>query len=294
MGGAFVNRPFLSAVHPIPGVADRTAAALGFPLRVPLVQAVLGSCTGLALPRAVSRAGALATVSVDAWRPAEAARRFPRIAATVGTRCLVAFTGDWEREEVLEHAWANGFRTFQTFWWNSERLVPRVRKFGGHVICQAGSMAQVAEALDHGASGVILQGLDAGGPVRSSLPLEPFLSQVRTDYGDDLVVFAGGGLATRHDVVRVLASGADAAVMGTRFLLTDESRSFRRDKARLAHAKTESLLLDTRLVGPWPCSPRRRLPTLRGEDRPGLFAGTGLSRIHRILPARDLVRQLAP
>ncbi|MFY7954188.1 MAG: nitronate monooxygenase [Armatimonadaceae bacterium] len=272
----------------------RLRDALGIPLRVPIVQAVLGDCAGIRLLRAVDRAGALPTLSVAGWRPNQARRWFRRLEQAVGNRSIIAFTGDWEREEVLDEAFDAGFRVFQTFWWNSERLVPRIQKRGGRAVVQVGSMAQASEAIGRGANALLLQGVEAGGPVRSSVPLEDFLHQVRSDFGADPLLLAGGGLSTRDDVEWVIASGADAAVLGTRFLLSEESRANGRDKARLCAADSERLLLDTRLVGPWPCAPRRRLQTLPDDDRPGLFAGMGLGTMHRVEPVSDIVRKLLP
>jgi len=270
----------------------RLRDALGIPLRVPIVQAVLGDCAGIRLLRAVDRAGALPTLSVAGWRPSQARRWFRRLEHEVGNRAMIAFTGDWEREEVLDEAFAAGFRVFQTFWWNSERLVPRIQKRGGRAVVQVGSMAQASEAIGRGVSALILQGTEAGGPVRSSVPLEDFLRQVRADFGPDPILLVGGGLSTRDDVEWVVENGADAALLGTRFLLSEESRASARDKARLCVSRSERLLLDTRLVGPWPCSPRRRLQTFHGEDRPGLFAGMGLGTMHRVEPVSEIVRKL--
>lgn len=270
----------------------RLRRALGIPLRVPIVQAVLGDCAGIRLLRSVDRAGALPTLSVAGWRPAQARRWFRRLEAEVGNRAIIAFTGDWEREEVLDEAFDAGFRVFQTFWWNSERLVPRIQKRGGRAVVQVGSMAQASEAIGRGASALLLQGTEAGGPVRSSVPLEDFLREVRADFGPDPILLVAGGLSTRDDVEWVIGSGADAAVLGTRFLLSEESRANDRDKARLCTAGADRLILDTRLVGPWPCSPRRRLQTHGDEDRPGLFAGMGLGTLHRVEPVSEIVRKL--
>jgi len=90
----------------------------------------------------------------------------------------------------------------------------------------------------------------------------------------------------------VLLAGADAAMLGTRFLMTEEARVPRRDAGRLAKATGERLLLDTRLVGPWPCAARRRLVPRPDVDRPSLFAGLGVERIDRIEPAAQVVKRI--
>lgn len=294
MGGDFMSGEVRETGISARVAVSRLRSVLGIPLRVPVVQAVLGECAGTTLIRAVDRAGALPTLAVHGWRPARAKRGYERVRAVVGNRCMIAFTGDWEREEVLDDAFAAGFRLFQTFWWNSERLIPRIRAGGGRVLVQVGSMAQVAEAMARGADALLLQGTEAGGPVRSSVPLADFLIEVRETYGPDPVVLASGGLSDRADLEWVLENGGDAGVFGTRFLVSEESRADRRDKIRLCRASAEALLLDTRLVGPWPCSPRRRLPTVPDVDRPGLYAGLGVGAISGIASVAEIVARIAP
>jgi nitronate monooxygenase len=95
-------------------------------------------------------------------------------------------------------------------------------------------------------------------------------------------------------VAAVLDAGASAALLGTRFLLSDEANARPYYKARLLRARTDDLLLDTRLIGDWPCAPRRRLVTALDEDVPALFAGQGVSRMREMLPAAEIVRLLTP
>ncbi|MFM7322040.1 MAG: NAD(P)H-dependent flavin oxidoreductase [Armatimonadota bacterium] len=274
-------------------VSPALETALGFSPRLPIVQGVLAECGGPALVAAVARAGAVPTLAVHCLRPREASRWFARVAAHTRRPMIVAFTGDWEREEVLDAALAAGHRCFQTFWWNSERLVPRIRAAGGRALMQAGTVEQILESQRLGADGLILQGTNAGGPVRSALSVECLIEMARGIVGTGFPIIAGGGLADGNDIRAVLEAGADAAMLGTRFLLTEESSAPRRDKARLARTNSGRLLLDTRLVGPWPCAARHRLIPTPDADRASLFAGTGIDRIHRIDSVERVVRNLS-
>lgn len=206
---------------------------------------------------------------------------------------MLAFTAEWEKEQVLDVCLEQGFSLFQIFWWNGPRLIRRIHAAGGTALWQVGTLGQVEEALNHGADGLILQGTHAGGPVRSPHELTTLLPEVREKVGDALPVIAGGGLASRDDIQQILALGADAALLGTRFLLTQESLAPMRHKRRLLHAASEQLQLDTRLVGQWPCSPRRRLVSTTLPDTPSLYAGDGLSRMHGLPTAAEVVRRLS-
>jgi len=269
--------------------------ALGKTLRLtyPVVQAPLGGCDGPRLAAAVSRAGGLGTLTLHMPSVEVTQARLARLRALTARPVLLAFTGEWEREAVLDRCLEAGFRHFQVFWWNGPRLARRVHAGGGEVFWQVGTQGQVDEALSHGADGLVVQATGAGGPVRSPHPLATFLPEVRRFVGATVPLIAGGGLATAADLAQVLALGADAALLGTRFLLTPEANAPWADKKRLQATQSAELILDTRLVGEWPCSPRRRLVTALKPDSPSLFAGLGLSQMPTVVPAATLVRQLS-
>lgn len=269
--------------------------ALGETLRLtyPVVQAPLGACDGPRLAAAVSHAGGLGTLTLHMPSLETTRVRLERLRALTVHPVLLAFTGEWEKEAVLDQCLEMGFRHFQVFWWNGPRLARRIHAGGGEVFWQVGTWGQADEALSQGADGLVVQATEAGGPVRSPHPLVELLPEVRGFAGTTIPLIAGGGLATAADVAQVLTLGANAALLGTRFLLTPEASAPTADKKRLLSAQSSELILDTRLVGEWPCSPRRRLVTARTPDSPSLFAGLGLSEMTNLVSAGTLVRQLS-
>jgi nitronate monooxygenase len=267
----------------------------GITLRVPVVQATLGRCDGPRLAAEVSAAGALGTMTIRDPEDATHRRNLDRIRRRTLRPVLLAFTAEWEPDAVLNTALEMGFRHFSVFWWNAPRLIRRIHDAGGTVFYQVGTEEQAMEALDAGANVLVAQGTDAGGQVRSPHPVTELISLLRgLPDGARVPIVAGGGLADCGDVARVLAAGASAALLGTRFLLSDESLAPAQDKRRLRAARFADLTLDRRMIGDWPCAPRRRLALRSGDDRPSLFAGSGLDAIQDILPARDIVRLLRP
>jgi nitronate monooxygenase len=262
-------------------------------LTAPIVQATLGGCDGPRLAAAVSRAGGLGTLTLFAPSSEQLAVRLARLRQATTRPVLLAFTAEWERDSVLDYCLEKGFRHFQVFWWNGPRLIRRIHAQGGMALWQVGTRGQAEEALAHGADGLVVQGTEAGGPVRSPFLLAELIPELRALVGEDLPLIAGGGLATRTDVGHILALGADAALLGTRFLLSREAGSSLRHKRRLLYAQSTQLVLDTRLVGQWPCAPRRRLELATEPDVVGLYAGKGLSRMQDLPSAAQLVRQLS-
>ena len=222
-------------------------------------------------------------------------RQLRRIRAITPRPVLLAFTAPWERDAVLETALTAGFHAVQVFWWNGPRLAPRIRRGGGTVFWHVGTVAEARDAMAQGAAVLIAQGTEAGGQVRSPRPVRELVRELRAAFGATVPIIAGGGFADRRDTRAVLDAGATAALFGTRFVLCAESNTAPRDKVRLLRARATDLCLDTRMVGEWPCAPRRRL-RLYGDadDRPALYAGLGVGRMRSLPDAASLVRRLSP
>ena len=259
-----------------------------------MIQAPLGVCDGPRLAAAVSRAGALGCLTVHEISEARLRRRLSRVRALTSRPVLIAFTAQWQRDNVLEICRDFGFRHFLVFWWNGPRLAPAIRAAGGTVFFQAGTPEQATEAIETCADVLVAQGTDAGGPVRSPYSRERLLEEFLFLSQGRLPVIAGGGLADARDVASVLAAGGAAALMGTRFLLSEEAQAPMLCKSRLRRATENDLLLDKRILGEWPCSPRRYVRTASENDTPALYAGRGLSRINNIAPVADIIRRLTP
>ncbi|MBC8104024.1 MAG: nitronate monooxygenase [Cytophagales bacterium] len=266
----------------------------GVTLHAPLVQADLGPCDGPGLAAEVSRAGALGSLTVHALDCGTLRRRLARIRKRTSRPVLAAFTAPYESDGILETAFEGGIRHIQVFWWNGPRLAPRIEALGGTVFWQVGTGDQIREALDTGAKVLVAPGRAAGGQVRTSLSLQEMIAMVREMAEPGVSLVAGGGLATRDDVAQVLEWGADAALLGTRFLLSHESLCPAQYKARLLRASERELVLDTRVIGDWPCAPRRRIMTASGEDVPYLYAGRGIGKIRTLRAAAEIVRAMTP
>jgi NAD(P)H-dependent flavin oxidoreductase YrpB (nitropropane dioxygenase family) len=129
---------------------------------------------------------------------------------------------------------------------------------------------------------VICQGQEAGGHVQSSTPLSLLLPKVLSVIGGDLPVAAAGGLATGADIAGVLRLGANAAMLGTRFVATQESSAHPDYKRRLLEAGEGQTALTICFDGGWPNALHRvlRNSTLEaweaaGSPLPGQRPGEG-------------------
>jgi nitronate monooxygenase len=129
--------------------------------------------------------------------------------------------------------------------------VPAARE----VLVQVGSADEARAAAAAGADALTVQGVEAGGHVQSIVGLLPLLAEVRRAVS--LPVLAAGGIGDPVSARAALAGGAVAAVMGTRFVASNESDAHPRYKARLVEATARDTVLTQVFDVGWPNSPHR-------------------------------------
>jgi nitronate monooxygenase len=237
-------------------------------LEHPIVGAGLGGGLSRAkLTVAIAEAGGLGQLGImpPPVLRAELAAHRERSTRPVAVNLLLPFArkGHWE---VAREADA-----VVTFWGKPRRAT------GGIWVHQCGSQQEAMAAVDAGADGVIVQGVEAGGHVRGVTPALELLGRTLAALPAGYPVWLAGGAAERADVEAALAAGADAVVVGTRFLLSPESHAHPEYKRRLLDARDTVL---TELFGAgWPAPHRvvRNAATerwLREDDRgPGWVRG---------------------
>ena len=217
----------------------------GLELDAPLVQAGMGG--GLSrheLAAAVSEAGGLGTIAVGGGaairRELAAARRL------TGRPLAVNILLPFARRDWFEAAAEAD--VVVTFWGKPRRRTP------GVWLHQCGSLAEAQAAHAAGADALIVQGVEAGGHVRGTTPALELFERVANALPSGYPLLLAGGIATREDVARALAAGAVAAVAGTRFLLSEESRAHPEYRKRLLAA--ERTLLTELFGAGWPARHR--------------------------------------
>lgn len=218
-------------------------------VELPVVQAGMGGgIAGAALAAAVSEAGGLGTIATrdPAALAGEIRSARARTARPIAVNLLLPFVRDrhWAAAEEAD--------VVVTFWGDPGRLRGRTRKPWLH---QCGSVEEARAARDAGAAGLIVQGVEAGGHVRGVLPAHELLARVQDVVGDGYPLWLAGGVADAGDVRAALAAGAEAAVLGTRFLMSEESGAHDEYRRRVGAA---SRTVYTTLFGlGWPVAPHR-------------------------------------
>jgi NAD(P)H-dependent flavin oxidoreductase YrpB (nitropropane dioxygenase family) len=205
-----------------------------------------------------------------------------------------------------------------------------VHDHGALVSWQIGSREEALEAVAAGCDLIVAQGIEAGGHVRGTIGLLSLLSEV-LEAVPDIPVLAAGGIGTGRAMAAALAAGADGVRVGTRFLGSDEAdvHPIYTDALIAANAR-DSIYTKAFHVG-WPEAPHRVLRsaidaaeasqnetvgtivsldgtevsvsrfeatvadrTAKGQVAAmSLWAGQSVGSVKRVMPAREIVRELA-
>ena len=207
-----------------------------------------GGLAAHGLAAAVSEAGALGTIGIAGPKVlrAEIAAARRLTGRPLALNLIVPFAGrrHWDAAAEVD--------VVVTHW----EARPR-RRTPKPWIHTAGSVEEARAAVAAGADAVIAQGVESGGHVRGTIPALELLERVRSALPAGYPVLLAGGIATAADVRVALDAGATAAIAGTRFLASDESRAHAEYKRRLVENR-ETVL--TELFGmAWPQAPHRVL-----------------------------------
>ncbi len=112
----------------------------------------------------------------------------------------------------------------------------RMAKEGGaKVLCFASTHSIADRMLDYGADALILEGMEAGGHV-GRVTLTILLQQVLFEV-PGVPIFAAGGVATGCMCAHLLLMGAAGVQLGTRFVVSHESRAHPEFKQAFLRAK---------------------------------------------------------
>jgi nitronate monooxygenase len=221
----------------------------------PVVLAPMVSVPRLAA--AVSNAGALGMLTLT-WSD--------DIPAVIGeTAALTArpFCGNLvlteDRHRRLDQALGAGLRIVSFFLGDPGGYVKQVHDAGGIVLYTVGSAEEARRAVASGVDVIVAQGWEAGGHTGSTVATLPLVPAV-VDAVTPVPVIAAGGIGDARGVAAVLALGAQAAWLGTRFLLAQEMpvhEDYRR--ALIAAAETDAQWFPNLYDVGWPDSPHRAL-----------------------------------
>ncbi len=249
-------------------------------IEIPIVQAPVGSIAGSELASAVSIAGGLGGMGVTWTNSDDLRTKIASIRSKTDYPFYVNYALAFP-PVTLDVALELGCPIVTFSWGIPEKLIKRCHLYYAKVGIQVGNSTGALIAKDAGADFIIVQGMEAGGHVQSTTPIEILLHQIfQLELGLPIVV--AGGISTGKEIANWISRGADGVMLGTRFVAANES---------LAHEEYKQLLLtsvdsDTALThcfdGGWPHAMHRvlRNATLntweaKGCAPPGCRPGEG-------------------
>jgi nitronate monooxygenase len=176
-----------------------------------------------------------------------------------------------DRHQRVDQALAAGLRIVSFMLGDPAGYVGQVHDAGGVVLHTVGSAEEARRAAGSGVDVIVAQGWEAGGHVSGTIATLPLVPAV-VDAVAPVPVIAAGGISDARGVAAILALGAQAAWVGTRFLLAEEMPIHEDYRRRLiAAAETDAEWYPNLYDVGWPDSPHRALrnSTARAWDSAG-------------------------
>lgn len=224
--------------------------------RVPVVQTGMGWVSGASLTAATSAAGGFGILAGATLGRTELAATMDRVRARtdrpfgVNLRPdqtdLAERLGDIVERDVPLVSFAGP---------PDRATISRLQEQGRIVMVTVGAPRHAEKMVAAGVDVLIAQGGEGGGHT-GSIPTALLVPAVLTAAGD-VPVLAAGGMREGADLARAIERGAAGIAMGTRFLLTAESRVPEAVKQRYLAAGLADTLVTTALDG----APQRVLRT---------------------------------
>lgn len=207
-------------------------------IEFPILSVGMGWLAGPELAAAVSNAGGCGVVGMAGTSGPEVHARISETRALTNKPFGVNVILARLREGQIEACLDEGPPLIVFFWGDPAPYIRDAHRQGSKVFVQVGSVAEAKAAADAGVNGIIAQGVEAGGHVRSTVSLSALLPAV-VEAVQPLPVVASGGIANGRGLVAALSLGAQAVSLGTRFLCSQEAFAAPAYKERVAQSTAE-------------------------------------------------------
>lgn len=232
---------------PAPALQTRFTRLVG--CRLPVVQTGMGWVSGARLTAATSAAGGFGILAAVTMTPEQLREAVRSVKERTDAPFGVNFRADQpDLDERVAFVVAEGVRLVSFAGAPSEDAVARCHDAGVLVMPTVGARRHAEKVLGMGVDAVIAQGGEGGGHT-GTVPTSLLLPQVVDAVGREVPVLGAGGFFDGRGLVAALAYGADGIAMGTRFLLTQESRVPDAVKDRYTAASVFDTVVTTALDG---------------------------------------------
>ncbi len=194
-------------------------------LRHPIALGGMAGATSVPLVAAVSNAGGLGVLGLATTPAEEISSVVAAIRETTDSPFGVNFLLFLARDEAVDAALESSPPVFSTAWPRADQdlgaIFARAHEARSLAMHMVGTVPEAKRAQAAGADVIVAQGTEGGGHVgwMATMTLVPMI----VDAVAPTPVIAAGGIADGRGLAAALALGAHGALLGTRFLATEES-----------------------------------------------------------------------
>jgi nitronate monooxygenase len=224
----------------------------------PIIQAPIGTLANPRLAAAVSNAGGLGMLALGGATQDELRRAVEETQDLTDRPFGVNLNLRRPQAERVGAALNAEVPFISLFWGDPTEYVPAIHAGGALVASTVGSADEARRHADGGVDLVVAQGWEAGGHVWGGVATLPLVPAV-VDAVGPLPVVAAGGIADGRGLAAVLALGAAAGWLGTRFVMSVEARAMAAYLDRLEDARETDTVHSSLFDGGWPDAPHRTL-----------------------------------
>ena len=246
-------------------------------IKLPIIQAPIGSATTPELAASVSNSGGLGMLSVT-WRSEDDIRLMIRQTKALTDEPFgVNLVLEFNIANKLKICLDEGVKIISLFWGKPDDYVDLIHQAGAIVIHSVGDTIEAQQAVKAGVDIIVAQGWEAGGHVRGKIATMALVPAV-VDVVSPIPVVAAGGIADGRGIVAALALGASGVWVGTRFLASHEAYIHQIYKDKLLAAKVEDTVYSQTFDIGWKNAPHRTMvnsttqmwqkASLAEQDRP--------------------------
>jgi len=269
-------------------------------IKYPIIGAPMFLVSYEELTIAVSEAGGLGMFPLPNYRTLDDLKKAlgeirQRTDKPIGVN--IHLSGKFPWQDQLTACLDAGVNFFITSLGDPRLIIDDVHKSGGKVFADVVSLKHGLRARDNGVDGLVAVGVSAGGHggVIPTLILVPYLLKET-----GLPVVAAGGISTGEQMAAAMCLGACGVITGTRLVATHEAVAKKEYKQAIIESGPHDIVCTDRLTGnrsSWIAKSIKGIesgPDLKSKKWTEMWsAGQSVAQINEILPAGEIIREMA-
>lgn len=219
-------------------------------IQYPIIGAPMFLVSNTDMVVAISEAGGIGTIPSLNYRPesafAEALKEIKsRTQKPIGVNIIVNKSNSRAQAD-LKASLNHGVELLITSLGSPKEVITEAHKQGAKVICDVVNLEHAKKVQDLGADGVIAVASGAGGHAGPTSPIV-LVSWLQKKLS--IPVIAAGGIANGATMASMMALGASAVSIGTRFIASNEAQIAQTYKDAIIQSTPEDIVLTTRISG---------------------------------------------